>query len=73
MAKKRVKSKSKSISKKTSKKQSVKSAEAPKPLKNALRELEVLAEEKKVEHKIEDVEKEEKSIEKKETIGRAHV
>ena len=68
MAKKRGKSKPKLISKKKPiKKQAGKTSEAPKPLKDALHELEVLAESKKIEHKVEDVEKEEESIEKKET------
>ncbi len=72
MAKKRGKSKSRTISKK-----SVKKVKAPKkikakefqksvPVKDALKELEILSEEKKVEHKINDVEKKEEAIEKKE-------
>ena len=74
MAKKRGKSTSKAISKKT---RIIKAAkkiprikdekpEQPKQFKDALKELEILAEEKKVEHKVEDVEKKEESIEKKE-------
>lgn len=42
-------------------------AEAPKPMKEALHELEILAEEKKVEAKVNGVEKKEEEIEKKET------
>ena len=75
MAKKRGKSKAKSISKKPITKAKVLKAsakisenkpEAPKPMKDALRELEILAEEKKVETKINDVEKKEEKIEKQE-------
>lgn len=74
MAKKRGKSKSKAISKKTKilkasrKTPTIKDEklEQPKQFKDALKELEILAEEKKVEHKVEDVEKKEESIEKKE-------
>lgn len=69
MAKKRGKSKasSKKITKKA--KASKKPAEQPKqkPVKEALHELEILAEEKKVEEKINGVEKKEEQIEKKET------
>lgn len=43
-------------------------SEAPKPIKDALHELEILAEEKKVENKVDNLEKEEKQIEKKEDI-----
>ena len=42
-------------------------AEAPKPMKEALHELEILAEERKVDHKIDDIEKEEEAIEQKES------
>ncbi|MBI3035815.1 DUF2391 family protein [Candidatus Woesearchaeota archaeon] len=42
-------------------------AEAPKPMKEALHELEILAEEKRVEGKINGVERKEEDIEKKET------
>ena len=82
MAKKRGKSKAKSKavsrkpskkakipkrkSRKTAKKQITIIAEKPKPMKQALRELEILAEEKKVETKIDDVGKKEEKIEKKE-------
>ncbi len=70
MAKKRgkVKAPSKKIAKPKRLKKT--SQEAPKmktPFKEALHELEILAEEKKVEHKIEDVEKKEEEIEKKES------
>ena len=74
MAKKRGKSKSKHVSKKAMKKiksQKVivqKIPKAPKPMKDALRELEILAEEKKVENKATEIEKKEDSIEKKENI-----
>ena len=81
MGKKRGKSKpsggSKKISKKINAKKPAKKtpaanraskAEAPKPLKDALHELEILAEEKKIEHKVENVQKEEKQIEKKEDM-----
>ena len=74
MAKKRGKSKSKHVSKKAIKKiksQKVivqKIPKAPKPMKDALRELEILAEEKKVENKATEIEKKEDSIEKKENI-----
>lgn len=70
MAKKRGKSKPKVISKKITKAKAAKKeakAEAPKPMKEALHELEILAEEKKVEGKINGVEKREEEIEKKET------
>lgn len=71
MAKKRGKSKAKLISKKQAKKaKSPKAAEkkpeAPKPVKEALRELEILAEEKKVEGKISGIEKKEEEIGQKE-------
>lgn len=73
MAKKRGKIKPKSTSKKPAKK-AVKApktvemkSEAPKPMKDALRELEILAEEKKVESGLGDVEKKEAKIEKRET------
>ena len=74
MAKKRGKSKPKLHSKKPVKKPKAaenkveKAPEAPKPIKDALHELEILAEEKKVEHKIEDIEKREEGIEKKEGL-----
>lgn len=71
MAKKRGKPKVKAISKK-----SIKKAKAPKkhivepevkiPLKEALKDLEILNEEKKVEQKINNVEKKEEKIEKEE-------
>lgn len=73
MIKKRGKPKSSISSKKyvkkvkALKKEAGKAAEAPKPVKDALHELEIIAEEKKVERKINDVEKEEEEIEKKET------
>lgn len=72
MAKKRGKSKAKPISKKQAKKaKSPKAAEKKpepqKPIKEALHELEILSEEKKVEGKISGIEKEEKEIEQKET------
>ena len=82
MPKKRGKPKAKVISRKTTskktspKKQAVKSksakeeisiiAEKPKTVKDALHDLDILAEEKKVEGKIDDVEKKEEKIEKKE-------
>lgn len=74
MAKKRGKSKAKSVSKKRAKKQELpkkkdhdKKQEIPAvPLKSALHDLEILAEEKKVEHKVEEVEKKEEAIEQKE-------
>jgi len=71
MAKKRGK-KSKSTSKrhirkvKTAKNTVEKTSEAPKPIKDTLRELELLTQEKKVEHKINGIEKKEEEIEKKE-------
>ncbi len=75
MAKKRVKAKA--SSKKAKKAKPVKKAKAVKaeskapevhpPLKAALRDLEILSEEKKVESKINGVEKKEEEIEKKET------
>src|SRR3989338_5422945 len=76
MAKKRGKSEAKPIPKKqaknakapkAAKKTAGKTPEQQKPIKEALRELEILAEEKKVEGKISSVEKEEKEIEQKET------
>ncbi len=78
MAKKRGKTKAKSISKKPAKKAKpaqssgsskigqIKSPEAPQPMKDALRELEILAEEKKVETKIDSVSEKEGKIEKQE-------
>ncbi|MBS3105801.1 DUF2391 family protein [Candidatus Woesearchaeota archaeon] len=42
-------------------------AEKPKPMKETLRELEILAEEKKVEQKVDDIGKKEEAIEQKET------
>ncbi|MBI2542480.1 DUF2391 family protein [Candidatus Woesearchaeota archaeon] len=75
MAKKRGKSKDKSISRKIIKKSkaaksklktAVKAAEAPKPMKDALHELEILAEEKKVEDKVSGIEKKEDLIRQKE-------
>ncbi|HLC60281.1 MAG TPA: hypothetical protein VJJ52_02525 [Candidatus Nanoarchaeia archaeon] len=77
MVKKRVKSKAKPASKKRSKKSAVPKKPKvnveikPEPdtkiqLKDALRDLEILAEEKKVENKVDDVKKEEKQLEKKE-------
>ncbi len=74
MAKKRGKVKVTARSKKSTKKSKpVKkkaklSSEAPKPMKEALHELEILAEEKKEGTKIEDIEKKEEEIEKKENI-----
>ena len=71
MVKKRGKS-SKTSSKKnirkvkTLKKTTEKTPEVQKPLKDNLHELEILSEEKKVEHKVEDIEKNEENIEKKE-------
>ena len=72
MPKKRGKSKSKVISKKQTKKAKAlkkeieKAPEAQKPVKDALHELEILAEEKKMGQKIGDIEKKETAIEKKE-------
>lgn len=68
MAKKRGKQRGKAISKKPSRKSRHKpSLEAPKPaIKDALHDLEILAEEKKVESKIDGMEKKEQEIEKKE-------
>src|SRR3989338_3897259 len=75
MAKKRGKLKSKITPKKpikkakapkTSKPTGSKPSEAPKPMKDALRELEILAEEKKAEAAIDNVGKKESEIEKKE-------
>src|SRR3989338_5126652 len=77
MPKKRAKSKARPVSKKHSKKSPKKQAlNANQPenrdipnvsLKDALHHLEILSEEKKVEHKIDDVGKMEESIEKKES------
>jgi len=77
MPKKRAKSKARPVSKKHSKKSPKKQAlNANQPenrdipnvsLKDALHHLEILSEEKKVEHKIDDVGKREESIEKKES------
>lgn len=68
MAKKRGKSRasSKKKSKKTEAPKKSVIVEELKPMKDALHELEILAEEKKVEHKINNVEKKEEDIEKKE-------
>ena len=69
MAKKRGKStRSKKHTKKvrSPKRKIKKTREKKKPIKETLRELELLAEEKKVEHKINGVEKREEEIEKKE-------
>ena len=72
MPKKRGKSKSKVISKKQTKKAKAlkkeieKAPEAQKPVKDALHELEILAEEKKMGQKIGDIEKKETAIEKEE-------
>src|SRR3989338_6045330 len=71
MAKKRGKSKirPKTTSKKIKKAKvpkNIEKAEAQKPMKEALHELEILAEEKKVEQKINGIEKKEEEIEKKE-------
>ena len=77
MAKKRGKSKARFVSKVKPKKtpspkkskrviDSKKSSDSHAPLKDALHELEILAEEKKVEHKVDNIEKEEKQLEKKE-------
>ncbi|MBI2657419.1 DUF2391 family protein [Candidatus Woesearchaeota archaeon] len=71
MAKKRGKPKPKSTSKKSAKKSKIQkpaSAEAPKsaPVKDALHKLEILAEEKKVEGRINGVEKKEDEIARKE-------
>ena len=74
MVKKRGKSKTRRTSKKQSKKSSapkkkkeseVKS-DSPAQLKDALHELEIMAEEKKVEHKVDEIQKGEKKLEKKE-------
>lgn len=73
MAKKRGKPKAKSTSKKAKKAKAPKreakpearkeaKAEAPKPMKEALHELEILAEEKKVEAKVDGIEKKEETI-----------
>ena len=67
MLKKRVKSKAKKASKKfTPSIESKKSSDSPAPLKDALHDLELMAEEKKVEHKVDNIQKEEKQLEKKE-------
>ncbi|MBI4452864.1 DUF2391 family protein [Candidatus Woesearchaeota archaeon] len=72
MGKKRGKSKARHISKKRAKRQKaekepVKKQEIPKvSLKDALHDLQILSEEKKVEHKVEEVEKKEEQIERKE-------
>ena len=74
MAKKRGKSGQKAISGKQPKKAKAPSpgnkpeitSEERKPLKEALHELEILAEEKKIERKVENVEKKEEKIEQKE-------
>ena len=74
MAKKRGKSRPKATSKKqikkakAPKKQKAAINDKPAPLKEALHDLEILAEEKKVEHKVEDVEKKENEIEKQEVV-----
>lgn len=73
MAKKRGKSKPRVISKKVKKakapkKRAEKIIEEPKPVKDALHELEILAEEKKVEGKVDQIEKKEAEIEKKEDV-----
>jgi len=74
MAKKRGKFKHTTSSKKkvrkakSRKKILEKSAEIQKPIKKALREFGVFAEERKIERKMEDVEEEQKKIEKKEGI-----
>ena len=71
MAKKRGKSKAKAPSKKSPKAKKArapkKPVEAKKPIKDALHELEILAEGKRVEEKVEDVGKKEEKIEQKET------
>jgi len=54
------------IAQKTSQKPKSIVAEKPKPMKEALRELEILAEEKKVEQKVDDIGKKENTIEQKE-------
>jgi|SRR3989338_10741630 len=71
MTKKRGKTKPKVTSKKKVKKVQTKEKaaekiEAPKPIKDTLRELEILAEEKKVEDKVGQIEKKEEKIEKEE-------
>ena len=70
MAKKRdkstISSKKRAKKAKIPKKRFKKTSESPKPIKEALHELEILAEEKKVEDKINGVEKKEEEIEKKE-------
>ena len=55
------------IAHKTSQKSISIIAEKPKLMKEALRELEILAEEKKVEQKVDDIGKKEEAIEQKET------
>ena len=77
MAKKRGKAKAKTVSRKPFKKAKLPRiisrkpkpiiAEKPKPMKDALRELELFAEEKKVEHKVDAIGKKEEAIEQKET------
>ena len=73
MAKKRGKSKPKSIFKKqvkkvkTLKKATEKTLETQKPMKDALQELEILEEEKMIEHKVENMEKKEAALEQKES------
>ena len=54
------------IAQKTSQKPITIIAEKPKPMKEALKELEILAEEKKVEQKVDDIGKKENAIEQKE-------
>ena len=76
MVKKRGKSKANSISKKQTRKPSPKKSKAPveakkeagspAPLGDALHELEILAEEKKMDNKLGNIQKEEKEIEKEE-------
>ena len=71
MAKKRGKSKpkvnsGKSVKKAKAPEKAEKTPQEPKPMKDALRELEILAEEKKVEHKVEDIGKKEENIAQKE-------
>ena len=76
MVKKRGKSKANPISKKQPRKSSTKKpkapaeakkqADSPAPLKDTLHELEILAEEKKMDNKLETIQKDEKEIEKEE-------
>ena len=71
MAKKRGKPKTsskKQAKKPNAKKKKLKIIQETKPIKEALHELEILAEEKKAEPKIEDIAKKEEAIEKKEDI-----